>query len=256
MLRFFAVLAVLSVGVAGAAGPTYSAEQIVSATTLAPGPLAPNSYASIFGKDLAWGEEALMAESLTGGLMPTTLGDVRVYVANYPAPLFYAGPGQINFLVPGNLTTGEVALWVARQGVAGPTVKIRLVDAAPQLFPWPDHSVIAQHADYRTITPDDPARPGEIIVLYANGLGTTEPNPASGEVPWYPGLMTHRDKLQVSIGGAVLPPERILYAGLTPGWPGLYQLNLILPDTIAPDPEVRLTVAGQSSPEGLKLALR
>lgn len=256
MLRFLAVLAVLSVGVAGAAGPTYSADQIVSATNLSPGLLAPNSYATIFGQDLAWGQEALTADSLTGGLLPTTLSDVRVFVANYAAPLFYAGPTQINFLVPGNLKIGDVPLRVVRQGVTGAEVTIRLVDAAPQLFPWPDNSAIAQHADYRTITPDDPARPGEIIILYANGLGTTEPSPASGEVPWYPGLITHLDELEVSVGGAVLPPDRILYAGLTPGWPGLYQINLRLPETVAPDPEIRVTIAGQSSPAGLKLAIR
>lgn len=256
MLRFVAVLAVLLVDVAGAAGPTYSADRIVSATTLAQGPLAPNSYVSIFGKDLAWGEEALTADRLAGGLLPTTLGDVRVYVANYAAPLFYAGPAQINFLIPGNLKTGDVPLRVVRQGVTGPEVTIRLVDAAPQLFPWPDNTVIAQHVDYRTITPEDPARPGEIIVLYANGLGTTEPNPAAGEVPWYPGLMTHLGELQVFIGGAVLSPDRILYAGLTPGWPGLYQINLILPDSVAPDPDIRVAVGSHSSPAGLKLAVR
>lgn len=256
MWRFCAVLAVLSAGGASAAGPTYSADQIVSATTLMSGPLAPNSYVSIFGKNLAWGEEALTADSLSGGLMPTTLGDIRVYLGPYPAPLFYAGPEQINFLVPGNLKTGEVPLRVVRQGVTGPEVIIRLVDAAPQLFPLPDNYVIAQHADYRTITPEDPARAGEIIVLYANGLGTTEPNPAPGEVPWYAGWMTHLDELQVSIAGSALTPDRILYAGLTPGWPGLYQINLILPETIGPDPEIRVAVADQSSPAGLKLALR
>ena len=59
--------------------------------------------------------------------------------------------------------------------------------------------------------------------------------------------------LKVSVGGAVVSPDRIKYAGLTPGSAGLYQINMALPDSSGPDPEVRVAVGEKSTPPGLKL---
>ncbi|MBZ5578508.1 MAG: hypothetical protein LAP40_18255 [Acidobacteriia bacterium] len=254
MFRAWLVLAALSLGSASGQAPSYSAANIVNAINLASGPVAPNSYISLFGANLAWREESLTVENTAAGALPQTLADIRVYVANYVAPLLYAGPSQINFLVPGNLSVGQVMVRVARQGVTGPEVPITLVDVAPHLFAYPNGYVLAQHTDYSAILPDNPAHPGEIVVVYANGLGATHPNPDPGEIPWYAGLMTRLSDLRVSIGGSVLTPDRILYAGLTPGWAGLYQINLRLPEVLGPDPEIRAAVGAQSSLAGLKLA--
>lgn len=248
-------LAVLLASTAQAAGPpVYSAESIVNGANFAQGALAPNSITTIFGADLAWWTETLTQENTGAGMLPTSLADVRVYVANYVAPLIYVSPAQINFLIPCDLRPGPVTVWVARQGVHGPQVAVTLVDAAPQLFVNADGYVVAQHADYSLITPDQPARPGEIIVVYATGLGLTHPNPSPGEIPLYPGLMAQLSALRVSVGGVELRSDDIQYAGLTPGFAGLYQINLRLPEGLGPDPELRAGVAGQASPAGLKLA--
>jgi len=254
MYRAWLIGAALFASAANGQAPAYSAENIVNAANFTSGPLAPNAAASLFGTNLAWWEEPLTEEHTRAGLLPTSLADVRVYVANYPAPLLYVGPGQINFLVPGNLRTGPVPVRVVRQGVTGPEVTITLVDAVPQFFPTPDGYAIAQHADYSVVTPDHPAVAGEMVVIYATGLGITQPNPSPGEIPAYPGLIAQLHALRVSVGGAVLPPERILYAGLTPGWAGLYQINLFLPDNLGLDPEVRAAVGDQAGAPGLKLA--
>lgn len=246
--------AVLWASAAWGEAPAYSAESIVNGANFAPGPLAPNSAATIFGTNLAWWTEQMNAENTREGFLPGFLADVRVFVANYLAPLIYVSPTQINFLVPGDLRPGPVTVWVARQGVHGPEVTVTLVEAAPQFFASPDGYVIAQHTDYSQVTPEHPALPGEVIVVYATGLGITRPNPAAGEIPKYAGLMARLDALRVSVGGVTLEPERVLYAGLTPGWAGLYQINLRLPDTLGPNPELRAEVGEQSSMEGLKLA--
>src|SRR5579871_467873 len=190
MFHVCLALAVLFGSAAKAAGPpVYSAESIVNGANFAPGALAPNSIATIFGADLAWWTETLTDENTRAGTLPTSLADVRVFVANYVAPLIYVSPTQINFLIPCNLRPGPVTVWVARQGVHGPLATVTLVEAAPQLFVNADGYVVAQHADYSLITADHPARPGEIIVVYATGLGYTQPNPLPGEIPLYPGLM-------------------------------------------------------------------
>jgi uncharacterized protein (TIGR03437 family) len=62
--------------------------------------------------------------------------------------------------------------------------------------------------------------------------------------------------LQVYLDGKPLDPAKVLYAGLAPGWPGLYQIDLVLPDDAGPDPEIRVAIGNQASPPGLKLAVQ
>jgi uncharacterized protein (TIGR03437 family) len=248
------VLAALFGTAAQAAAPVYSAESIVNGANFAQGPLAPNSIATIFGTDLAWWTETLTEENTRAGALPNSLADVRVYVANYVSPLIYVSPTQINFLIPGNLSPGPANVWVMRQGVHGPEVPIALVDAVPHFFRTADGYVIAQHGDYSVINADHPAQPGEMIVVYATGLGLTHPSPLPGQIPQYPGLMAKLDSLRITVGDAVLPADRILYAGISPGWAGLYQINMRLPDPMGSDPELQAAVGDQAGATGFKLA--
>src|SRR5207244_224300 len=98
-------------------------------------------------------------------------------------------------------------------------------------------------------------RAGEIIVVYATGLGSTDPNPATGEIPRFAAQIVALSSLQVSLGGVVVGTGLVKYAGLTPGSAGLYQINLEVPANPGTDPELRVAIAGQSSP-GLKLAIQ
>jgi uncharacterized protein (TIGR03437 family) len=115
---------------------------------------------------------------------------------------------------------------------------------------------VASHADYSLITPDAPARPGELVILYASGLGATSPDlPVSG-APAMAQLIKRFADIRVLVNGAAVDQERIAYAGVSPGTAGLYQVNVRLPDTSDPDPEIRLAIGDQSSAGGLKLVLR
>jgi uncharacterized protein (TIGR03437 family) len=195
----------------------------------------------------------LSTDNSQSNTLPDFLADVRVYVDNLTSPLIYVGPTQINFVVPDNMLAGNVPVRVVRQGVTGPEVTIALTDAAPRLFATDGGYAIAQHGvDYTVVTPDAPARPGEVIVLYATGLGRTAPQPATFEIPQYPGLLVNH--LQLFLDGSEVSADRIFYAGLTPGSAGVYQVNLVLPDQMGSNPEIRVTVAGQERTPGLKLA--
>jgi uncharacterized protein (TIGR03437 family) len=246
------VLAALAGSAARGAAPSYSIESIVNASDYAPGPFAPNSIVSIFGFELSYRVEGLTPDN-THNTLPDQLADVRVYVANMPVPLIYVCPTQINFLLPNNLKPGNVALRVVRQGVTGAEVTIALVDAAPQLFKSKDGFVIAQHgADYSLVTPDSPAKPGEVIVFYATGLGVTKPSPAPAEIQQIPSKIPD-GALSLSLDGIAVNPADIWYAGLTPGIAGVYQINLKLSDTLGTDSEIRASMAGQTSAAGVKL---
>lgn len=247
-------LALLVSSAASGVTPTYSAASIANAGSGTPGPFAPNSILSLYGTGLALSTQGLTVDNINGAQLPTQLGNTQVYVDNYPAPLFYVSAGQINFLVPSNQANGDAQIRVSMQGNSGPVVTIAIVDAAPALFVTPDGYAIATHADNSLITEAAPAHGDEIIVLYATGLGKTAPNPGSGELPPSAAQIVALASLQVSVGGTVLTPDRIKYAGLTPGYAGLYQINLALPDSPGADPEIRVAIGNQSTPAGLKLA--
>ena len=131
-----------------------------------------------------------------------------------------------------------------------------LVDAAPALFQTAAGYVIAAHVDNSLVAPGSPAQAGEIIVVYACGLGMTQPNLAPGVIPQSAALIQRLSDLKVYLGGTAIDPASIQYAGLSPGTAGLYQINLVLPDNLGTDPEIRVAIADQSSPAGLKLAVR
>ncbi len=149
---------------------------------------------------------------------------------------------------------------MVRQGLAGPAVTITLVAAAPALFANPEYAGYAIAQDWNAAstaaTPEAPAAPGDMIVLYATGLGHTAPNPHPGEIPTTAANIVALDTLQVFLNGAAVDSKLIKYAGLTPYSIGLYQINFLLPGTAPPDPEIRVSVAGQTSIAGLKLAVR
>jgi uncharacterized protein (TIGR03437 family) len=65
----------------------------------------------------------------------------------------------------------------------------------------------------------------------------------------------HFNTLQVYLDGRRVDPAKVLWAGLSPGNAGLYQVNLYLPEDTGPDPEIRLSLEGQPSAAGLKLAV-
>jgi uncharacterized protein (TIGR03437 family) len=60
----------------------------------------------------------------------------------------------------------------------------------------------------------------------------------------------------VWINGTPVDPVRILYAGVVPGYAGLYQVNLRLPDGSPPNPELRIGWTSQMSPAQLYLPLQ
>jgi len=186
-----------------------------------------------------------------------------VLVDSTPAPMLAVADSgsyqQINFLVPSDQIPGAVTVQVVRQGVYGPAVTITLVEAAAALFPNAGYA-IAQDGDpgagNATVTPDAPAQPREMIVLYATGLGQTDPRYDPGEIPNTAANIVNLATLQVLLNGAAIDSSLIKYAGLTPLSVGLYQINFLLPATVSPNPEIRVAVAGTTSVTGLKLAVQ
>ncbi|MGH9667845.1 MAG: hypothetical protein ACRD9L_25785, partial [Bryobacteraceae bacterium] len=141
-------------------------------------------------------------------------------------------------------------------GHAGPPVAVNIADSAPAFFQFNAQAVAAAHADGSPVTGDAPARPGEIVVLYATGLGQTAPPVVYGELATKATSIRNQLGLQVLIGGVPLEPNAISYAGLAPGFAGLYQINLQLPATVGANPEIRIGVSTVISPPNLILPVQ
>jgi uncharacterized protein (TIGR03437 family) len=249
-------MAALCSRAAWGAAPFYSAEGIVKNGDWAPGPFAPNSVVTIFGSGLARSAYALTAADIHDHTLPNELNYTRVYLDNEAAPLFFVSEGQINFLIPSWHVTGNAVLRVVREGLVGPVVTISIVDAAPGFFALSTGFAIASHRDFTLVAPETPAHAGETIVLWATGLGKTALNPATGEIPQYVSPIVLLGDLRVFLNGIALDPASLVYAGLTPQSAGLYQINFTLPEKLSEDPEIRISMGSQSTPAGLKIAVR
>lgn len=256
MSRAPLVLVVLLAGAAWAQAPAYTTDGIVNSSNYAPGPFAPNSVLSIFGSNLSWYTYALEAGDIAANVLPIELQGVEVYVDDWPSPMLYVSATQINFIVPGNEIAGDITVRVVREGVSGPEVTVTLADAAPALFDVGTGYAIATHADGTLLTDASPAQPGETVVVYATGLGATEPNPSPGEIPQTAAPIQLLTSLTVTLDATALPSFRIKYAGATPDSVGLYQINIELPPDVGTDPGIQVAVGAQSCPAGLQLAVQ
>jgi uncharacterized protein (TIGR03437 family) len=237
------------------AGPSYSAASIVNAATQTAGALAPNTIATLYGTNLAFDTAAVTAANLNAGTLPTSLDGVSVLVYNMAAPLLFVSPGQINFIVPYGLLAGMVTVVVTRQNVAGPVVTIQLDATSPGLFLWNGNMAIATHLDGSLASSTAPARAGEIIVLYAAGLGSVSPATTSGRLAPSAASMVAKSQMQVLLNSTPCSAASVLYAGLAPGFAGLYQINLTLPTPVPVNPQIQIAVAGaQTSPAAIQLA--
>lgn len=253
MKRHYLVLAVLVIhGIVRAQPPSYTPAGIVNASDYSGGPFAPNSVLSIFGSNLSWDTAAYSPQS---SILPVELAGVQVGVDTWQAPLLYVSPAQINFLIPSYLVAGNATVRVIREGVAGPAVTIALVPSAPALFSTAAGFAIATHLDGSLLTDVAPGEPGEFVVVYATGLGATNPNPLPGQAPAAAALIDSFNTLNVSLNGATLAPALVPYAGVTPGYAGLYQVNIQLPQAALADPVIRLSVGTQAC-ASLKLAVQ
>ncbi|HUS05045.1 MAG TPA: IPT/TIG domain-containing protein [Bryobacteraceae bacterium] len=240
------------------AAPTYSAASIVNSATNRPGPLAPNTIVTIYGTNLAYVTRALTAGEIQAGILPTTLSGtgVVILVGNLGATPYYISPTQINFLIPSSLIATGLELRVGLNGHYGPAVRLTLAEAAPGLFQSDPDFAVATRLDGSIVTRQSPTKPGEDIVVYLTGLGRTKPNPGYREIPQKAAPIERTTELRVSIGGVLLASKSVYYAGVTPGFAGLYQVNLRVPVDAAPNPEIRIGYDDQMSPENVRLPVK
>lgn len=235
--------------------PSYSAASVANAAANLANFYAPNTILSIYGVNLALNTRALTQADIAGGSLPTVLGSVRVLVNGQFANLLFVSPTQVNVVISTDLAPGITTLQLTSNGKAGPQLRLELAESAPGLFES-DGFVIATHGNGPLVTASDPARRGEVLVLYATGLGPTIPLSPINRLAIIAAPLTRRAEFEVRLNGVPVPQSLIEYVGLTPGFAGLYQINVRMPQDAPPDPEIRVGTNGRLSPSGRFLNLR
>jgi len=238
--------------------PEYTAASIANPVAAVAGMYAPNSFITIYGNRLSYVTRAMGPDDLRAGMLPTVLigTSVRVLINHVLVNVYYVSPSQVNVLVPVSLTAGPATLQLVNDGLAGPAINIMLDSVAPAMFQISGTTVLAAHLDGTIISSDAPARRGEVVVLYATGLGATVPAAIPGRLPDKAAPIARLADFQVWLNGEPIPATRILYAGNSPPYAGLFQINLRIPDDAPQDPEIRCGFPEQMSLPGGILPIR
>ena len=227
------------------ANVSIAAGGVVNAATNQAGAVAPGSVVSLYG--FGFSQDVIAAPGTSG--WPKTLGGITVYVNGFEAPLQFVSPTQLNLQIPWEvgLGNGNAPFTVMLRGASmrgvrpGSPVSGTFTNTvtAPIGVYSPGIYAIA-HLDGTPVAAR-PVRAGDILVIYANGLGPVSNRPASGGISSSTPLSETAQAPSVTIGGQ---PARVLFSGLAPDYVGAYQVNVQAPSGVTPGSAAVLVSAG------------
>lgn len=192
--------------------------------------IAPGALMTITGRGLA------SASGAAGSVpLPIVLQGTRVDINGAPAALHSVEEGMVRLVAPAEVRTGDARVVVRNAAGSSVAVRTRIAAASPSIFADAvSGTAIATHADYRPISIAAPARVGQVVVLFATGLGINRP------------------AVNVWIGGRT---AEVLYSG-TSGMPGLDQLNVRIPAGAAAGDAIPVTLTdGESYSDTTTIAI-
>jgi uncharacterized protein (TIGR03118 family) len=206
------------------AAPSFATSGIQNGASFVAGAIAPNTWVQIKGN----GMSAVTATwQVTGSTLPTEVNGVGVTLNGTAVPVSFVSNTQVNFLVPSTVQTGPAQIQTTNNGLTSAPVPVNVDPLAPAFFALGTNAtsgnvyIAAEHANGTPIGPAatikgaTPAEPGETIMLFATGFGTTL---ASDEVALLPTIAIDGIAADVSFAGLV--------------GPGLYQFNVAVPSTV------------------------
>ncbi|MBM3737156.1 MAG: hypothetical protein FJW39_15355 [Acidobacteria bacterium] len=233
----------------GLAIPQISAGGVLSAASFQPlTPVAPGSYVAVFGKGMAAGLSSSPALPLSA-----ELGGTQAVLAGRRLPLQFTSDGQINAVIPYDVPVNVVQQLVVRHGTRMSAPEPVVVAAAqPAIFTKNQTGsgegiiVAVQSGGTQFLAgAESPAAPGDVLVIYCAGLGAVTPAAAAGAAGPSSPLSSVVNPVTVVIGGKT---AQVLFAGLAPGFAGIYQVNVVVPEGLeAGTAQVVLSAAGQAS---------
>ena len=238
--------------------------------------LAYNGIFSIFGQNFApagTGKTVGPADYVNG-LLPAAFNGVCVTVNGSLIPLLAVFPEQINAVAPPIVVAGDTPVDVrvvlacnTANAIFSNAQTVPYAEAAPEFLYFkinlngvsPVIAVDSLTNGY--IGPSDlfpgetsPIKPGGYATIYAIGLGEVGPAITEGKPP--SDVARVKAAVKVTLGTRQLADADVLYAGVSPGFVGLYQLNIHIPDdTPAGNLPLQIQAGTRQSPVGPYLAV-
>jgi len=222
--------------------PTITAGGILNAASYT-APIAPGSIAVAFG-------DFLLTSSAdeTQSPLPTSVSGLSLkFGSGTPVPLFYVSGDQVNFQVPWELTgQSQASLAATLSGQTGTGQIVNIAPVAPAIFSQNSAgtgqgSILS--SSYVLVDASHPAIAGvTYILIYCTGLGAVSNQPADGLPAPSSGIPLSETTVTptVTIGGVPVVP---IFSGLAPGWPGLYQVNALVPASSTTGDAVPVTIS-------------
>jgi uncharacterized protein (TIGR03437 family) len=243
-----ATRAIRNIGVGGgpvgiALSPLQAELSTTNAASFSAGPLAVEAIGAIFGSNLASGVQAAGALPLPTSLAGTVVKIRDSLGVERLAPLFFVSSGQVNYQAPVGTTAGNATMTVSSLSGFVSIGDIRIVSVAPGLFSANANGQGVAAAVALRVRGDG-SQSFEPVAQFDAAQNRFVPAPidlgpdlenASDQVfliLYGTGLRFRSDLSAVTatIGGA---SSEVLFAGATPGFVGLDQVNLRLPRSLA-----------------------
>jgi uncharacterized protein (TIGR03437 family) len=199
--------------------------------------LAPNKLVTLPGVGLS------TSAATAAPPLPSSLGGVQVNIQGITAKIAGVAPDSVTVIVPPGVTPDAAAVVQMNVDTQTPFEAVRAVTVSPSVpefllgppLRFYSGLTLAAHQDWSgLISEQNPAHPGEVVHAYAVGLGPTNPAVGYGEAA--PSEEPFA-RLATSLACTVylqrpLPlgvPVEILFAGLAPGFAGVYQVDWRVP---------------------------
>ena len=179
---------------------------------------------SIIGSNLAIG-----SASSTGFPLPIQLTGTQVLFGGIPAPLLSVSPTQIEAQVPFEIPDVSSVDMVVNTTGGNATLQVILLAQDPAIFDVLNHGAL--------VSASNPVNAGDIITIYASGLGAVYPTLASGQPGPDSPLSIAAIPPIIRVGGQA---ANVDFAGIAPGEVS-YQINATVPLELAA-PTIVVTV--------------
>lgn len=243
----------LSAASTGGSAPTVSSVVSASAFNQNAG-LASGTWLEIYGANISTSTREWAGGDFNGNNAPTALDGVSVSVNGKAAFVRYISPGQVNVQAPDDSASGDgIPVVVTNAAGSSPVFSMKKSAVAPALLAPSSFNVsgkqyvVAQFADQTFVGKTGlisgvnfrPAKPGDTIIIYGIGFGPVNPNTPAGTIATQSNSLVGKPNFRFG-----QTPATLSYLGLAPGFVGLYQFNVVVPQVSPGDVQLNVDVGG------------